>query len=854
MPTQPPTQNQTPLPEPSYFDQRINAIGLLPEQRKIMVQWPASNAPVEQEIIYEDAEGNICFLVYDLDGYVCTYMGAGDPEDTHKSRQPKVQSLVVKRLKVPKVGKDGREQKYHVPKGAGTRPFFPPNIMSKFLRKEQIETLVLTEGYIKAACGFVNGFDVVGLTSISTYKDKEKQTLHPDILRVIEDCKVKNVVILYDGDARNLSGDALQKGSDLYTRPANFFSSARNIQELLKDTIAKQDCAVYYGEIMSDSVEGSPKGLDDLIIAFRQSFSKIKTDDASRKAAEAEAVDILLKDLNSFSRPGNYFFKLNITFNLSKLQQHLHISSANDFYIAHSERIKESEFIFLGTRWKWNSEKNELEVIIPGAAKNYARVGDSYYEKVPVPNKYGQIELQLHRRIKSTIMDDYGKNFVKHIPKYKAFCNVPDHINFQPVIHNCYNVYFPFEHTAEEGECPKILDFLKHIFGEQYEYGLDYIQLIFQQPTQMLPILCLVSKENETGKSTFAKLMKAIFTQNMVFVSNADFNSDFNAGWATRKIVCCEESFIEKKVTIEKIKSLSTGDKIMMNAKGKDQVEIDFFAVFLLLSNNEDNFIYAADTDVRYWVRKIPKAPKDNVNLLKEMIVEVPAFLHYLQSRQMHTKSTSRAWFNPRELETEALKKVIQASKPTVEKELRMRIKEMFLDFGLDHLMMTADAIKSEVFRGKYEANFISRILRENMRADNYYKLIYDGQSYDPWALPAGITEQMCEKKYVTTRSYYYRWEYQQASDRSGGETVKVQINENGRPFFFLRSHFVNPNEEALYSLTHMDGSSSNGLGEKNGDIRGISDRQRETFDAMTRKIDFGNAASKPSAADDLPF
>jgi hypothetical protein len=104
----------------------------------------------------------------------------------------------------------------------------------------------------------------------------------------------------------------------------------------------------------------------------------------------------------------------------------------------------------------------------------------------------------------------YGKDFFEHIPKYKAFCNVPDHIHYQPIIENCFNRYFEFEHDPEDGECSLTLEFLHHIFGEQYDLGLDYIQLLYQRPQQILPILCLVSAENNTGKSTFIKWLKAI--------------------------------------------------------------------------------------------------------------------------------------------------------------------------------------------------------------------------------------------------------------------------------------------------------------------------------------------------------
>ena len=129
-----------------------------------------------------------------------------------------------------------------------------------------------------------------------------------------------------------------------------------------------------------------------------------------------------------------------------------------------------------------------------------------------------------------------------------------------------------FEHEPEAGECDNILNFLKHIFGDQVEIGLDYIQLLYQRPTQVLPILCLVSRENKTGKSTFIKLLKAIFTQNCTIIGNEELSNQFNSFWSTKLIVACEESFIEKKTIIERLKALSTGDKITMNAKGRDQI------------------------------------------------------------------------------------------------------------------------------------------------------------------------------------------------------------------------------------------------------------------------------------------
>ena len=165
-------------------------------------------------------------------------------------------------------------------------------------------------------------------------------------------------------------------------------------------------------------------------------------------------------------------------------------------------------------------------------------------------------------------------------------------------------------------DCPTIINFIHHLFGtktvsytdpetkEKLEYqtldlALDYLQLLYQKPQQKLPILCLVSKENNTGKSTFANFLRMMLGANTAIVGNADLQSDFNAHWANKSVVVCDETKIDKQQVVEKIKNLSTARKIYMNAKGRGQVELDCFIKFVLINNNEDSFIHATDDDIR---------------------------------------------------------------------------------------------------------------------------------------------------------------------------------------------------------------------------------------------------------------
>lgn len=703
-------------PEQNYFEARCLAIGLTSDRNKLLTpEYPAlpDTKILEYPLLIEDkSTGDILIPVYGLDGHPVNYL----KDNPGKLNNQKAKPFEIRRYKPgnERKTKEGKEIKYDTPKGAKTLPWISPNIIEAHRTGAEIDTIVIIEGYIKAISGYLNGLYIFGLSGIQNAKDKDTGTMHPDILTVIKEHKVNNVILLYDGDCTQISLNALNDGKDLYTRPAGFFYSARNITEFLKDLRRDRHFDTYFAHVNTGE-EINAKGLDDLFEEFKNEPDKIVT------------------ELTSFSKQKSFYFKrFNITVGLTKVLNHLHINSAETFYTAHSSVINEKPFIFHGTKYQYDIEKKELKVIVPGAAKNYFRVGDNYYEKLHVPNKYGILEYRYDRRQKSTIIEDHGKDLPKHVPKYKAFCVKPDHVNYQEIIDNCFNRYRPFEHQPSSNtDCPETIEFFKHIFGtnpvkytnakgeettiNELDLGLDYVQLLYQRPTQVLPILCLVSRENNTGKSTFGKLLKAIFTGNMAIIGNADLENDFNAGWADKLIICCEESFIDKKKTVEKIKSLSTGDKIQINQKGVDQAEIDFFGKFVFMSNNEENFVIANEHDQRYWVRRIPPAQKERTNLLELMIEEIPNFLAYLNKRSLSTATESRMHFHHNLLKTDALKKLVESNKSGPEKELRNTLNNLFIDTGFYQLKYTLKYICETLLRNKFERNYISRVINDKM-------------------------------------------------------------------------------------------------------------------------------------------
>lgn len=314
----------------------------------------------------------------------------------------------------------------------------------------------------------------------------------------------------------------------------------------------------------------------------------------------------------------------------------------------------------------------------------FVRVGTTLYKIVNQPRLNGGY---VKKRIvwnNETLRQDYGKDYLANVPKYDGFCIVPDHVNYRQVIDNFLNLYEPIGHQPKEGDFSHIQALLHHIFGEQYELGMDYLQLLYLQPVQKLPILLLVSEEQNTGKSTFLNFLKAMFRNNVTFNTNEDFRSQFNSDWAGKLIIVVDEVLLNRREDSERLKNLSTTLSYKVEAKGKDRDEIAFFAKFVLCSNNERLPVIIDPGETRYWVRKIHHLENDDTHFLQKLIEEIPAFLYFLQYRTLTTQNVSRMWFSPKQTETAALLKIIRCNKSKYEVETAELIKEIMECMEID--------------------------------------------------------------------------------------------------------------------------------------------------------------------------
>ena len=361
----------------------------------------------------------------------------------------------------------------------------------------------------------------------------------------------------------------------------------------------------------------------------------------------------------------------------------------------------------------------------------YIRVGTTFYKLVKAPTIAGHFDELLVPWNEHIIKQDHGKDFLSKVSKYDGFTCIPSHLDFKKEYHNFYNIYSPLRNTPKEGNIEKTLSFIHHIFGKQKELGLDYLQLLYQKPTQILPILCLVSKERITGKSTFLKWLKEIFENNLTYLTNDSFGSQFNSDWTNKLLICIDEVLFNKEELTERIKYLSTTNRNKLESKGKDKREVEFFGKFILCSNNEDNFIKIDANETRFWIRKIPSLKKEDTNFLEALIKEIPAFLYFLKNRKLQNSQTTRMWFTPKDIYTPALHRLIKHNRNRVEKELASILLSAMDKYELDSIAICPiDALHMlNKTRVRTDLTQLRRLLKrewklENQKNSNSYQRI----------------------------------------------------------------------------------------------------------------------------------
>ncbi|MCC9042568.1 DUF5906 domain-containing protein [Myroides sp. M-43] len=375
----------------------------------------------------------------------------------------------------------------------------------------------------------------------------------------------------------------------------------------------------------------------------------------------------------------------------------------------------------------------------------FIRVGTAYYAIIERPTLNKTTEKIMLPWNKETIVNDFGKDFISNIKKYYGFCCIPQHINYSREIADFYNIYHPIDYDVQrsiddlaflESKLKYTLDFIRHIFGDQYHLGLDYFKILLEYPTQVLPVLVLVSKARETGKSTMLKYLRKIFSFNATYINAESFVNNFNSDLDGKLLVLIDEVVTDNQQITERIKFLSTADRNKIERKGRDKEEVESFYKFVMTSNFEDSFMKIDKEEIRFWVRKIPQIEK-NPEFIDLLFKEIPDFLNYLFTIPYSTTKKTRMWFTPEQIRTEALVKLMNSDKNKQQQEVLQLIRELADRFDEKEIFLApvevSAIIKKINKRSNIEPNDIRKIFKNwgFTASENSYKYLgYDYHSY----------------------------------------------------------------------------------------------------------------------------
>jgi hypothetical protein len=363
----------------------------------------------------------------------------------------------------------------------------------------------------------------------------------------------------------------------------------------------------------------------------------------------------------------------------------------------------------------------------------YMRVGCDYFKILNDVNRYGVEVKKITGWKKQEITDDHGKTILKDLPKFDGFTLYPNNKNHKEFIGGYYNLYNQFPHKAAEkkdvtkDDFPNIARMMTHIFGEN-EYnpnqewlGYIYLQILYLYPRNHFYILCLVSTERQTGKTTFMNFLEIMLGGNYISIKPDDLTSDFNEFYAIKNLISVDEAVMEKSNAVERLKALVTAKTQSVNRKHVAQYQLPFYGKIIMNSNKEHDFMKIEHDEIRFWVRKVPPVTGKRDALIEDKLKdEIPFLLAYLETLPLLDLTKDRFIIEPHQIITNQLKKVQKESETWLKKELDEYLTDLMISCGGSFFNITPKILKERFFANNNQVNisYIIKVLRDEYKAN----------------------------------------------------------------------------------------------------------------------------------------
>ena len=359
---------------------------------------------------------------YDLDGHPIKYT-----VDKDKTATEREYYRVRYQFPSEHTDRNGKEMKYRSPSGAPTFVYFPQKIRSLYQAAKPITTLYIQEGEKKAEKACKHGIDSVAVSGIQNLG--HKGSLPEEIIKLIEVCKVREVIFLLDSDCFDLTHH-IKVDDPIDRRPKNFFYAVKNYKEYFNKLKNRElYVELYFGYVLKN--EKDDKGIDDLLT----NTLKGKEDDLLNDITTAK---------NEKHLTGQYVKLHKITtITDSKLQEIWCLHNNKEFCQRYIEQLKDLPEFTIGKRRMRFNEKGELESAQPvepdeqfwtvinkkdgttdynfcytGAELFLEHRGFFRYKRLNGEYDYIKVEHPFVRTVKHVEVGDYVRSFTKDcLPK-----------------------------------------------------------------------------------------------------------------------------------------------------------------------------------------------------------------------------------------------------------------------------------------------------------------------------------------------------------------------------------------------------------------------------------------------------
>ena len=276
-----PTTN-TPKPG-AYFLNRMHELGLVKEDYTLTTPMYEGGQKDEKNTrtysFFAPDDKGVRIHYYNARGYPYLYDKKEEGDDSGTKWGREFSRL---RLEEPaeRIDKDGVKSyaKYLQPPKSGIHPFLTPGVIKAWIAGEQLDTLVIVEGEFKAFKAWkersksekLSGTEFIGIPSIHGYDGDTEvaRGIHPEILKIIDDCKVQNIIFLTDADTLTVKW---AESKDLSIRPTSFFNAVKYFREALQSRLDDKEMnlqQVYFMHLKTELCEKDAKGLDDLLCKY----------------------------------------------------------------------------------------------------------------------------------------------------------------------------------------------------------------------------------------------------------------------------------------------------------------------------------------------------------------------------------------------------------------------------------------------------------------------------------------------------------------------------------------------------------------------------------------------------------